>query len=126
MRRVSLLISMLVLSAAWAIAQEAFEENPNSTFASRAASYRTTLQGCLDIQSGNYVLALPSGSFVHLEGKEEQMSSHVRELVQVSGVITPVVNVPGTTREATETQSTLTVANFAPIQRICRDYNDTR
>src|SRR6266536_2036281 len=106
MRRVSLLISMLVLPAVWAMAQYEFESNPNSTFASRSASSSTTLEGCLDVQSGNYILALPSGSMVHLTGKPEQFSGHVGETVRISGVITPVTNLPGTSREATETQST--------------------
>ncbi len=126
MRRVSLLISMLVLSAMWAVAQYEFEQNPNSTFASRSASYGTTLEGCLDVQSGNYILALPSGSIVHLEGKKEQMTGYVGETVRVSGVMTPVVNVPGTTREATETQPTFSIASVTPIHGVCRDYNNVR
>ena len=126
MRRVSLLISMLVLSAACAVAQYEFEKNPNSTFASRAASYQTTLEGCLDLESGNYVLALPTGAFVHLEGQPEQMSGHVGETVQVTGVITPVVNVPNTSREATETEPTFSVAAVTPVYGVCRDFNNTR
>ena len=126
MRRASLLISMLVLSAMWAIAQNEFEANPNSTLASRSASSRTTLEGCLDVQSGSYILALPSGSIVHLTGKPEQFSGHVRKTVRISGVLTPITNVPGTSREATETQSTLSVAALEPISGICRDYNNTR
>jgi hypothetical protein len=126
MRRVSVLISMLALSAVWAVAQHEFESNPNSTFASRSASYGTTLEGCLDVQSGNYILALPTGSIVHLTGQPEQFAGHVREQVRVSGVMTPVTNVPGTTREATETQPTLSVGALEPISGICRDYNNTR
>ena len=126
MRKVSLVISMLVLSAVWAMAQYEFEGNPASMFASRAATYTTTLEGCLDIQSGNYILVLPTGSNVHLTGKPEQFSGHVRETVRVSGVMTPVTNVPGTTREATETESTFSVSAVDPIAGVCRDYNNTR
>ena len=126
MRRVSLLISMLVLSALCASAQYEFEQNPNSSFASRAASTRTMLEGCLDVQSGNYILALPTGAFVHLEGQQEQMSGHVGQTVRVSGVLTPVVNVPGTSREATETQPTFSVATVTPVYGVCRDFNNTR
>lgn len=126
MRRVSLLISMLVLSAMWAIAQYEFEQNPNSTFASRSASYRATLEGCLDMQSGNYILVQPSGSIIHLEGQKEQMSDYVGDTVRVSGVMTPVVNVPGTTREATETQPSFSVAAIAPVHGLCTDYNNVR
>ena len=117
---------MLVLSAAWAIAQYEFESNPNSTFASRSASYRTTLEGCLDVQSGNYILALPAGSVVHLSGRPEQFSGHVRETVRVSGVMTPVTNQPGSSREATESQPTFSVGALEPISGVCRDYNNTR
>ena len=126
MRRVSLLITMLVLSAVWAVAQSEFESNPNSTFASRSASYRTTLEGCLDLQSGNYILALPTGSLVHLRGRPEQLNGHVGETVRVSGVMTPVVNVPGSTREATESESTLSVASIAPVAGVCSDINNVR
>ena len=126
MRRVSLLISMLVLSALCALAQYEFEQNPNSTFASRAASYRTMLEGCLDMRSGSYFLVLPGGAYVHLDGQQEQMSGHVGDSVRVSGVFTPVVNVPGTTREATETQPTFSVATFTSVFGICRDFNNTR
>ena len=117
---------MLVLSAGWAMAQEEFESNPNSTFASRSASYRTTLEGCLDVQSGSYILALPAGSNVHLSGKPEQLSGHVGETVRISGIMTPLTNLPNASRAATETEPTLTVGVLEPISGVCRDYNNTR
>ena len=126
MRRVSLLISVLVFSAVCAVAQHEFESNANSKFASRSAAYKTTLEGCLDVQSGNYVLALPTGAILHLTGKQEQMTGYVGETVRISGVMTPVVNVPGTTREGTETQPTFSVVSIAPVTGVCSDINNVR
>ena len=126
MRRMFLLSTMLVLSAAWTLAQYEFDSNPNSDVASRTAAYRTTVEGCLDIQSGNYILMLPSGSIFHVTGGKAQLTSHVGESVRITGIVTPVVNVPGATGEATETQATLSVGSLTRVSGVCKTNNDVR
>jgi hypothetical protein len=126
MRRIFLLSAMLVLSAAWTLAQHEYDSTPNSNVASRTAAYRTTVEGCLDIQSGNYILTLPSGSVFHLSGGKAQLTSHVGENVRITGVVTPVVNVPGATAEATETQPTLSVGSLMRVSGVCKTNNDVR
>jgi hypothetical protein len=119
-----LLVCVLVLSSAWTEAQYEFEGNPDS--ASRAAAYRTTVEGCLDVQSGNYILTLPSGATYHVTGGKAQLTSHLRENVRITGMVTPIVNEPGATAEATETQPTLSVGTLTPISSICKENNNVR
>ena len=124
MRKMFLMASLVLLSAGWAAAQNVSDPNPD--FASRSAAYRATLEGCLDGAAGNYILTLPSGSIIHLAGKTEELTSHVGENVRVTGVVTPIVNVPGTNREATETEATLSVNSFLPTAGVCNIVNDIR
>ena len=126
MRRMFLLSFVLVLSAAWALAQYEFEGNPDSVAAGRTAAYRTTVEGCLDLQSGSYILTLPSGAIYHIAGGKTQLTSHVGKQVRITGTVTPLVNVPGSSGEATENQPTLSVGALTPISGVCKASNDVR
>ena len=126
MRRMFLLSFMLVLSAAWALAQYEFEGNPDSLAAAQTAAYRTTVEGCLDTQSGSYILTLPSGAIYHVAGGKTQLTSHVGEQVRIPGTVTPLINVPGSSGEATENQPTLSVGSLTSISGLCKTNNDVR
>jgi hypothetical protein len=120
MRRIVLLISIVLLSAAWAAAQYGGGANSEST--SNASNI--TVAGCLDEAGGNYILTDQSGAIYRLTGKTEKLKAHVRQTIRVTGVSTSVTHVPGSMSEGTETQPSLSVISFKRISNVCAG-NDT-
>ena len=115
MRRNFLLISILLLSAAWAVAQygggSENESQPNTS--------KITVAGCLDVAAGNYTLTDPSGAVYQLTGKTEKLKAHVGQTLRVTAISSPVVNVPGSMSEGTESLPTLSVVSFKQVSGIC-------
>jgi hypothetical protein len=84
----------------------------------------TTIEGCLDGAVGNYTLTDRAGATYKLTGNAKQLNAHVGETIQVTGVITPVVHVPGAMSEGTQTQPTLSVVSLKKISGVCNDANN--
>ena len=115
MRRIILLSSILLLSAAWAVAQySSSSDNETST-----TSKEMAVDGCLDGAIGSYTLTDFSGASYRLTGSTEQLKSHVGETVQVTGKFTPVVHVPAAMSEGTETRPTLSVISLRQLSAVC-------
>jgi hypothetical protein len=85
---------------------------------------KTTIEGCLDGAIGNYILTDRAGATYRLSGNAEQLKAHVGETIRVTGVVTPVVHVPGAMSEGTETQPTLSVISFKRVSGVCNDANN--
>ena len=119
MRKLALLGSFFLLSAMWVAAQYS---NPTSSI--RGNVQETTLEGCLDQSAGTFTLTLPSGAVFRLEGNTGQLKAHVGDLMQVTGVASPVTNVPGSMSEGVETQPTLRVRSFQKISGACTENNN--
>lgn len=117
MRRIYLLSSILLLSAVWAAAQYDSDSGSESTTASR----KMTVEGCLDGAIGNYILTDYAGVTYRITGNAERLKPHVGETIRVTGVVTPVVHVPGAMSEGIETQPTLSVLSFQRISAVCND-----
>jgi len=117
MRRISLLSSILLLSAVWAAAQYDSDSQSESTTVSRKA----TVEGCLDGAIGNYTLTDYAGVSYRITGNTEPLKAHAGETMRVTGVVTPVVHVPGAMSEGIETQPTLSVVSFQRISAVCND-----
>ena len=83
-----------------------------------------TVVGCLDGAIGSYTLTNQSGATYQLTGNTEPLKSHVGETIRVTGVITPIVNVPGAMSEGTQTQPSLSVNSFQRISQVCGDVNN--
>jgi hypothetical protein len=117
MRRIILLSSILLLSTVWAAAQNDSDSDSESS----TASSKMTVEGCLDGAIGNYTLTDHAGASYQLTGDLEQLKAHVGETMRVTGVVTPIVHVPGAMSEGTETQPTLSVTSLKRISTVCRD-----
>jgi hypothetical protein len=120
MRSIFLLISILLLSAAWAVAQY---ENPDSD--SQANASRVSMAGCLDGASGSYTLTDAGGAVYRLTGKTEQLKAHIGQTIRVTAMSNPVVNVPGSMSEGTQTLPTLSVISFKRLSGVCNFASNT-
>jgi hypothetical protein len=117
MRGIILLCSMILLSVAWSVAQQESDSDSDNGTTSR----KVTVEGCLDGAIGNYTLTDRAGASYQLTGNTEQLKAHVGETMRVTGVVTPIVHVPGAMSEGTETQPTLSVMVFKRTSGICSD-----
>jgi hypothetical protein len=77
------------------------------------------VEGCLGQTYGNFDLTDPSGASYQLTGKTEKLSGHIGQTIRVTATSTPVVHVPGSMSEGTETQPTLTVISFRRLSGVC-------
>jgi hypothetical protein len=84
----------------------------------------TTIEGCLDGAVENYTLTDSAGATYKLTGNAEQLKAHVGETIRVTGIVTPVVHVPGAMSEGTKTQATLSVISLKQVSDVCKDAND--
>jgi uncharacterized protein DUF5818 len=124
MKRTFLLLSVLLLSAAWAMAQNgggySNNEGSNSSHASQV-----TVQGCLGEEGGNFTLTEPSGTTYQLVGNTEKLRAHVGHTMRVTGTSTSAAQVPGSMSETTETQPTLSVTSFKHVSSNCGETSGT-
>lgn len=119
MRKIILLNLILLLSAVWAVAQ--YESDSGSE--SKVISRKMTIEGCLNGAIGSYTLTDHSGASYQLTGDTEQLKAHVGGTMRVTGVVTPVVNVPGAMSAGTETQPTLSVISIKKVSAVCNNTN---
>ena len=97
MRKLLLLLSILLLGACWAVAQDSTSQpnsNSSDTSASSASSGQTgssaagsatSVEGCLSGSSGNYTLSDKNGNTYQLTGDTAKLSEHVGHEVKVTG-----------------------------------------
>ena len=88
MKRFLLLLSVLLLGACWAAAQDS-QTNPNSqpTGQSTAAPAggETTVQGCLSGSNGSFTLTDKNGNSYQLTGDTAKLGEHVGHEVKITG-----------------------------------------
>jgi hypothetical protein len=121
MRTFILSNSILLLSAVLAIAQDV----GNLGNASNTASRTITVEGCLGGALGSYTLTDSSGATYPLTGDTEGFKDNVGSTMQVTGLVRPVLHVPGAMGEGTRpTQPTIDVVSAKEVYGICREYNN--
>src|SRR5450755_3566105 len=104
MRRIVLLSSILLLSAAWAVGQYSSGSDDK-----RADASKVTIEGCIAGAAGNYTLTDQLGGSYQLTGNTEKVKSHVGEVLRVTGILTPVVHLPGGVSQGTESKPSVAV-----------------
>jgi hypothetical protein len=126
MRRMTLLSCVLLLSTAWAVAQ--YDPDAPSQSTTTAAPATMAVEGCLELDLdgpiGDYTLIDYGGATYQLTGSTAKLKSHVGETVRVTGVVTPVVNIPGAISEGTRPQPTLSVSSIQRLSGVCSDANN--
>jgi uncharacterized protein DUF5818 len=133
MRRLLLLLSVLLLGACWAVAQDtASQTNSNSSetsassgqTSSSTASGATTIEGCLSGSSGNYTLTDKHGNTYQLTGDTAKLSEHVGHEVKVTGTSSSASSATGGTATGTAGASgnsqTLEVSSVKHISKTCQ------
>ncbi len=129
MRRLLLLVSVLLLGACWAVAQDATSPSSNSNASSGQtgsnASGTTTVQGCLSGSSGNFTLTDKHGNSYQLTGDTAKLSEHVGHEVKVTGTTSsPASAASGgsaaNTAGAAGNSQTLEVSSMKHISKTCQ------
>jgi hypothetical protein len=139
MRRLVLLLSVLLLGACWAVAQDTASStssspntsNSSDSTASSASSGQssatssgaTSVEGCLSGSSGNYTLTDKNGSTYQLTGDTAKLSEHVGHEVKVTGNTSAASATPsdGTaTGTASGNSQTLEVSSVKHVSKTCQ------
>jgi ABC-type phosphate transport system substrate-binding protein len=135
MRKLLLLVSVLLLGACWAVAQDTTNPNPSQTSptaassgqtSSATASGATTVQGCLSGSSGNYTLSAKDGTSYQLTGDTAKLSDHVGHEVKITGTSSAASpngggTATGTTGQASASSQTLEVSSVKHIAKTCQN-----
>jgi hypothetical protein len=80
-----LLLSVLLLGATWAAAQNYPSQTSPSQTSPTGAGAETTVQGCLSGSDGNYMLTDKRGNTFQLTGDTAKLSEHVGHEIKVTG-----------------------------------------
>ena len=135
MRHLLLLLSVLLLGACWAVAQDTTnptspdpsQNSPTSASSSQTgattASGATAVEGCLSGASGNYTLTDKNGVAYQLTGDTAKLSEHVGHQVKITGTSSSAA--PGGDGTAAGTTSanspTLEVSSVKHISKTCKN-----
>jgi hypothetical protein len=115
MKRTFLLMSILLLSATWTMAQYGGASDDGS----HRGKNLIIVQGCLGETVGTYNLTDPTGAIYALAGKTAKLKGHVGQTIRVTATSTPPMNVPGSMSEVTEMQPVLSVISFKRVSDVC-------
>jgi hypothetical protein len=135
MRQVWLLLSVLLLAACWALAQDASNQTNSNSSATSASSGQTasptangatTVEGCLNGSSGNYTIHDKNGNTYQLTGDTAKLSEHVGHEVKVTGTSSSASasgggTSAGTTGQAGGNSQTLEVSSVKHISKTCQN-----
>src|SRR6202166_3905108 len=135
MRKLLLLLSVLLLGACWAVAQDSTsQQNSHSSdtsassassgqTGSAAAGSATSVQGCLSSSSGNYTLSDKNGNTYQLTGDTAKLSEHVGHEVKVTGTSSSASTTGGgtTAGQAGANAQTLEVSSVKHISKTCQN-----
>jgi ABC-type phosphate transport system substrate-binding protein len=134
MRKVLLLVSVLLLGACWAAAQDSTNSSsspasPTSASAgqtgSATSSGANTVEGCLSGSSGNYTLTAKDGTTYQLTGDTAKLSEHVGHEVKITGTSSAASsNAGGTatgTAGASSSSQTLEVSSVKHVSKTCQN-----
>ena len=131
MRKLLLLVSVLLLGACWAVAQDNSSPTTSGSSQSSSASSQsttdssqmspeasssgqtgtsnangqTTVEGCLSGSSGNYTLSAKDGTSYQLTGDTAKLSEHVGHEVKVTGTSSSAAPNAGGTATGTTGQA---------------------
>ncbi len=119
MKKLAMTTAVLLVCAAWTLAQEKYPSGQTATSAS--SSGQTTVQGCLERSGANYTLTDKSGTKYQLTGDTAKLSEHAGHEVEITG--TPSGASAGASASSTgasaSAEQTLDVSNLRHIAETC-------
>ena len=120
MMRYLLAVSVLLLGATWAAAQ-----NYPSQSKSANTGSQTTVEGCLSGSPGSYILTDKKGNNFELTGDTAKLSEHVGHEIKVTGTesAASTSTSSGTMEQA---QKTIDVTSFKHVSKTCQAGSATR
>jgi hypothetical protein len=139
MRRILLLISVLLLSAGWALAQYSsgtsnnYGTNSNATQSENTtrsqsgnvnnATAKTSLEGCLSEANGRFTLTDQSGTEYELTGRTAALKNHVGHTIRVKGEeMMAGTGKPGAmSNEEAQGKPSFKVSSFRHISNTCKN-----
>ena len=119
-----LFLSVLLLGATWAMAQNQSQTAPEHTSPSQekaaptSSGGHTSVEGCLSSSGGNYMLTDKNGTSYRLSGDTAKLSEHVGHEIKVTGSLGSSTTAAGTT--GTSSEKTLEVSSFKHIAKTCQ------
>jgi|SRR5579863_9615535 len=121
MRR-TLLLSVLLLGASWAVAQNSpGQMSPTQSGSSHAASGTETVEGCLSGSNGKYTLTDQQGKTYDLTGETSKLADHVGHEVKITGTEGSGAASTGSQMGNTASGMTLEVSSFKHVSKTCKN-----
>jgi len=119
-----LMISVLMLSASWAMAQNYPSQSGSDQSASgtgQTMGSKMSVEGCLSGSDGNYMLTDKSGMTYQLTGDTAKLSEHVGHEIKVMGTESSSGSPEASSSSMGKTGSeqTIDVTSFKHISKTC-------
>jgi len=124
MMRYLFAVSVLLLGATWAAAQN----YPSQSKSTNTGSH-TTVEGCLSGSAGSYVLTDMKGNNFELTGNTAKLSEHVGHEIKVTGTESAAstsTNSGASNSTMGPAQKTIDVTSFKHISKTCQAGSPTR
>jgi hypothetical protein len=112
------LLSSLLTTALWAVAQ--YDSQPSQ---SSSGMSKTTLEGCLSGSDGSYSLTDNSGTTYQLTGDTAKLQNHVGHTIKVTGTSASDSTMrgkqSGSMSAPSDTEPTFSVTSFKHVSSTC-------
>ena len=116
MMRYLLAVSVVLLGATWAAAQ-----NYPSQSKSANTGTQTTVEGCLSGSAGSYMLTDKKGNNFELTGDTAKLSEHVGHEIKVTGTESAPSTCSGASNSTMgQAQKTIDVTSFKHVSKTCQ------
>lgn len=107
-----LLLSMLLFSLSWAVAQsDPVKAGDNGA--------QQTVKGCLSNSGGTYTLTEKDGKTLQLTGDTAKLSDHVGHEIKVTGTVSSASAASRDAMAKTSATQTIDVASFKHVAKTC-------
>jgi Protein of unknown function (DUF5818) len=121
--RPMLFVSLLLLAASWAIAQNAPAQTDHQAYNQSATSSgsQVTVQGCLSGSDGKYMLTDDQGKMYNLGGDTSKLADHIGHEVKITGTESAASGASAGAMSSQPNEPTLEVISMKHISKTCKN-----